>query len=248
MKIALLYVGDGQENEQAILHNVSGSAAYDAFVNSLGWEVDIATHDGYLGGLERSLINGTKATYYCTSTLEMIFHDVTKMPSDANDSKQVKKKRHIGNDHVHIIWNEHQRDYRIGTIGGDFGNAQIIVTPLRNGMYAIQIYRDTKVPLFGPLLDGMVVSQAVLGQLIRETAINAFRATVHTTNQAMFKHAYSQRAADIHTITQRHKASKWLVFLAPPQRNITQLTFSFLSQRSFENFMTKIFMPSEDVS
>jgi hypothetical protein len=248
MKIALLYVGDGQENEQAILHNVSGSAAYDAFVNSLGWEVDIATHDGYLGGLERSLINGTKATYYCTSTLEMIFHDVTKMPSDANDSKQVKKKRHIGNDHVHIIWNEHQRDYRIGTIGGDFGNAQIIVTPLRNGMYAIQIYRDTKVPLFGPLLDGMVVSQAVLGQLIRETAINAFRATVHTTTQAMFKHAYSQRAADIHTITQRHKASKWLVFLAPPQRNITQLTFSFLSQRSFENFMTKIFMPSEDVS
>ncbi|KAI9282378.1 hypothetical protein BC943DRAFT_328675 [Umbelopsis sp. AD052] len=226
MKIALLYVADGQEDEHAIFHNSSGSAEYEAFVNSLGWEVDIATHDGYLGGLERSLTNGTKTTYYCSSTLEMIFHDVTKMPSDAHDVKQVKKKRHIGNDHVHIVWNEHRRDYRIGTIGGDFGNAQIIVTPLVNGMYTIQIYRDSKVPLFGPLLDGMVVSQAVLGPLIRETAINAFRATVHTTNQALYKHAYSQRAADIHTITQRHKASKW----------------------SFEVFMSKIFIPNEDVS
>ncbi|KAJ2959225.1 hypothetical protein NQZ79_g5312 [Umbelopsis isabellina] len=209
MKIALLYVGDGQEDEQAILHNSSGSIAYDAFVNSLGWEIDIATHDGYLGGLERSLTNGTNTTYYCTSTLEMIFHDATKMPTDNSDPKQVKKKRHIGNDHVHIVWNEHHRDYRIGTIGGDFGNAQIIVTPLNNGMYAIQIYRDSKVPLFGPLLDGMVVSHAVLGQLIRETAINAFRATVHPISQALYKHAYSQRAADIHTITQRHKATKW---------------------------------------
>lgn len=91
MKIAVIYVGPGQEDEQSILHNSQGSPQYNAFVNSLGWEIDIATHTGYLGGLERNLTNGTRANYFCNSTLEMIFHDVTKMPTEADDPKQLKK-------------------------------------------------------------------------------------------------------------------------------------------------------------
>ncbi|RCI03744.1 Ral GTPase-activating protein subunit alpha-2, partial [Rhizopus stolonifer] len=192
MKIGLIYVAHGQEDEQTILQNSRGSEKYNAFVNSLGWEIDIATHTGYLGGLERNLTNGTRATYYCSSTIEMIFHDVTKMPTDASDPKQLKKKRHIGNDHVHIVWNEHDRDYRIDTIGGDFGNAQIIVTPLPNNLYSIQVYRDPKIPYFGPLFDRMIVSQAILGSLVRSTAIDAFRA-----------------ANDVKTITNRHKVTNW---------------------------------------
>jgi hypothetical protein len=91
MKIGLIYVGYGQEDEQSILQNSQGSERYNAFVNSLGWEIDIASHTGYLGGLERNLTNGSRATYYCSSTLEMIFHDVTKMPTDPSDPKQLKK-------------------------------------------------------------------------------------------------------------------------------------------------------------
>lgn len=97
MKIGLIYVGHGQEDEQSILQNNRGSERYNAFVNSLGWEIDIATHTGYLGGLERNLTNGTRAAYYCSSTIEMIFHDVTKMPTDTSDPKQLKKVRTIEN-------------------------------------------------------------------------------------------------------------------------------------------------------
>ncbi|KAG1471230.1 hypothetical protein G6F56_002246 [Rhizopus delemar] len=223
MKIGLIYVGNGQEDEQIILQNSQGSKGYNAFVNSLGWEIDIATHTGYLGGLERNLTNGSKATYYCSSTLEMIFHDVTKMPTDPSDPKQLKKKRHIGNDHVHIVWNEHERDYRTDTIGGDFGNAQIIVKPLPNSLYFVQIHRDSKVPYFGPLYDRMIVSQASLGPLVRSTAIDAFRATVHTNFYSFYKCVYAQRASDIRTITQRHKFATW----------------------SYEQFMEKVFMLEE---
>ncbi|KAJ3031844.1 Ral GTPase-activating protein subunit alpha-1, partial [Rhizophlyctis rosea] len=165
IKVAILYIAPGQEDEQLILRNDRASIEYNDFVSSLGWEVDLAGHAGYLGGLERNTATGSVATYYCTSTLEMIFHDVVKMPTDANDRKQVKKKRHIGNDHVHIIWNEHYRDYRRNTIGGDFGNAQIIVTPLPNGLYAIECNRDGKVSTFGPLQNRMVISKAALGPL-----------------------------------------------------------------------------------
>ena len=67
------------------------SLDYDNFVSSLGWTIDLATHPGYLGGLERNSTNGTTSVYYCTSTIELIFHDVTKMPTDPNDFKQLKK-------------------------------------------------------------------------------------------------------------------------------------------------------------
>ncbi|CAG8560446.1 13285_t:CDS:10 [Funneliformis mosseae] len=227
-KFALLYVGPGQEDEQSILRNTNGSEEYNEFVQSLGWEIDLTTHPGYLGGLERNASNGLTAIYYCTSTIEIIFHDVTKMPTDPIDPKQLRKKRHIGNDHVHIIWNEHFRDYRKGTIGGDFGNAQIVISPLPNGLYNVDIYRDSKIPPFGPLLHGMIISRSVLGPLVRMTAIQAYRNSLHINsinNSNVYQHPYMERAADIQMIMSRHKKNNC---------------------SSFESFMTKIFV-SEDL-
>ncbi|KAI8823428.1 uncharacterized protein EV422DRAFT_354445 [Fimicolochytrium jonesii] len=178
IKVAVIYVAPGQEDEHSIFRNESGSVEYEAFVSSLGWDVDLGSHPGFVGGLERSLANGKTATYFCTSTYEILFHDVTKMPVDQHDAKQLKKKRHIGNDQVHIVWNEHHRDYRRNTIGGDFGNAQIIVTPRTDGLYSIEVLRDEKVPSFGPLHNVTVVSKSILGPLVRQTALNAYRATL----------------------------------------------------------------------
>ncbi|KAJ3175950.1 Ral GTPase-activating protein subunit alpha-2 [Geranomyces variabilis] len=237
VKLAVIYVGPGQEDEQSIFHNAQGSPEYRDFVASLGWEVDLATHPGFLGGLERSGANGTTATYYCTSTFEMLFHDVTKMPVDAQDEKQLKKKRHIGNDQVHIVWNEHHRSYRRGTIGGDFGNAQLIVTPLPDGLYSITVLRDPKVPAFGPLHGPTVVTRRILAPLLRHTALNAYRAALadpmqtkhhhhshhhhqtpavkHSPSSASVgvphhaAHAFTTRREDIATIAERHRVAKW---------------------------------------
>ncbi|CAG8556335.1 13744_t:CDS:10, partial [Ambispora leptoticha] len=228
VKIALIYVGPGQEDEQSILHNTNGSPMYEEFVASLGWEIDLATHPGYLGGLERNSTNGATATYYCSSTLEIIYHNVIKMPTDPTDPKQLKKKRHIGNDHVHIVWNEHYRDYRRNTIGGDFGNVQIVITPLSNGMFAINLSRDQKIPLFGPLLNGMIISRNVLGSLVRMTAVQAFRNCLHHINapsNTMFQHPYIERLVDITKITGRHKNNKG---------------------NALETFMSRIFINDDD--
>ncbi|RKP05954.1 hypothetical protein THASP1DRAFT_19101, partial [Thamnocephalis sphaerospora] len=143
-KIGLLYVAPGQDTERAILGNDSASPMYHQFVASLGWEVDLRTHGGYRGRLEAEE-NHYTAVYYANSTTEIMYHDAIRMPTVADDSQQLKKKRHIGNDHVHIVWNEHRRDYRPDTIGGDFGNVQIIVTPRPNGLFAIDVFRDQRV-------------------------------------------------------------------------------------------------------
>ena len=89
-KVALIYVGQGQEDQNTILSNSQGSSLYDEFVESLGSLVELANHTGYMGGLDR-IANGQYAPYYCTPSTEVIFHDVTRMPTDLDDPKQLKK-------------------------------------------------------------------------------------------------------------------------------------------------------------
>ncbi|KAJ3260663.1 Ral GTPase-activating protein subunit alpha-2 [Boothiomyces macroporosus] len=207
-KFAIIYVGPDQEDEMSIFKNEAGSIEYDEFVKSLGWEINLAEHTGYTGGLDSNLVKGGICTYYCTSTVEMVFHDVTKMRIDKEDLKQVKKKRHIGNDHVHIVWNENRRDYKYDTIGGDFGNAQIIVTPLPNGLYAIDTYRDDQVQSFGPLQSRNMITKECLGPLVRKTAIQAYRAALSVdVTPGMETHPFTLRKQTISLIASRHKAN-----------------------------------------
>ncbi|KAI0244031.1 hypothetical protein L0F63_003320 [Massospora cicadina] len=216
VKAGLIYVADGQTAEADILCNQQPSPGYVAFAESLGWVVDLATHAGYLGGLERSGANGTTAVYFCDATKEIMFHDVTRMPNDPGDPQQVKKKRHIGNDSVHIVWNESRCDYSPCTIKGDFGNAQIVIHPLPRGMYDVRIYKDDHVGHFGPLHNGMVLSERVLPSLVRATAANAFRSIL--CNSVGYHHnaldSTVQRAHDIDALIRKHRDPT--IGLSPP--------------------------------
>lgn len=81
----------GQEDESSILRNSAGSYQYDEFVASLGWQIHLDDHPGYAGGLDASMVTDGLAVYYCSSTVEIIFHDATRMPTDSADPKQLKK-------------------------------------------------------------------------------------------------------------------------------------------------------------
>ncbi|OWK03400.1 hypothetical protein Celaphus_00007590 [Cervus elaphus hippelaphus] len=174
-KIAVFYIAEGQEDKCSILSNERGSQAYEDFVAGLGWEVDLSTHCGFMGGLQRNGSTGQTAPYYATSTVEVIFHVSTRMPSDSDDSL-TKKLRHLGNDEVHIVWSEHSRDYRSGIIPTAFGDVSIIIYPMKNHMFFIAITKKPEVPFFGPLFDGAIVSGKLLPSLICATCINASRA------------------------------------------------------------------------
>ena len=207
MKIAVLYVGPGQTDEASILRNSAGSPAYNHFVASLGWRIDVASHPGYLGGLERNGTTGNTAFYFCTSSVEVIFHDVTQMPTDHADARHLKKKRHIGNDHVHIVWNEHDAPYNPDTISGDFGSVQLVVTPLADGKFLVNVHRDAEIEFFGPATDGVLVSGFALGPLIRISAINGYRAILKSI-RTISKHPFTERQSDIKSIGMKYRQQK----------------------------------------
>uniref|UniRef100_A0ACB8EBX7 Ral GTPase-activating protein subunit alpha-2 n=1 Tax=Sphaerodactylus townsendi TaxID=933632 RepID=A0ACB8EBX7_9SAUR len=137
-KIAVFYVAEGQEDKCSILSNPRGSQAYEDFVAGLGWEVELSTHCGFMGGLQRNGSTGQTAPYYASSTVEVIFHVCTRMQSNSDDSL-TKKLRHLGNDEVHIVWSEHTRNYRRGIIPTDFGDVLIVIYPMKNRMFFIEI-------------------------------------------------------------------------------------------------------------
>ncbi|XP_077394615.1 ral GTPase-activating protein subunit alpha-2 isoform X4 [Festucalex cinctus] len=217
-KIAVFYIGEGQEDKCSILSNSGGSQPYEDFVSGLGWEVDLATHCGFLGGLQRNGSTGLTAPYYATSTVEAIFHVSTRMPSDSDDCL-TKKLRHLGNDEVHIVWSEHTRDYRRGIIPTDFGDVLVVIYPMENHMYFIQIMKKPQVPFFGPLFNGAIINGKLLPSLVRATCINASRAV--KSRLTLYQSFYEERALYLEAIVQNHR-----------------------EVMTFEDFASQVFSPS----
>jgi len=209
MKIGLICVKEGQEDQKIILRNDTAhrSPIYEELVNGLGWEVDVPSHKGYLGGLDKKMTTGPVALYYANSTMEVIFHEITLMPTVENDEQQILKKRHVGNDIVHIVWSEHCRNYKPDTITSQFNDAHIVIYPLPNGLFRVQIFRkEEKIPLFGPLIHGMAINKQLLAQLVRATAINANRYVRYNTEGYM--RPYPTRQKQLAEITSRYKTNK----------------------------------------
>nr|XP_014340065.1 PREDICTED: ral GTPase-activating protein subunit alpha-1 [Latimeria chalumnae] len=200
-KIAVFYVAEGQEDKHSILTNTGGSQEYEDFVAGLGWEVNLTNHCGFMGGLQRNKSTGLTTPYFATSTVEVMYHVSTRMPSDSDDSL-TKKLRHLGNDEVHIVWSEHSRDYRRGIIPTEFGDVLIIIYPMKNHMYTIQIMKKPEVPFFGPLFDGAIVDGKVLPAMVCATAINASRALKSLI--PLYQNFYEERARYLETIIQHH--------------------------------------------
>ncbi|KAM9570956.1 ral GTPase-activating protein subunit alpha-2-like isoform 1-T1 [Salvelinus alpinus] len=217
-KIAVFYIREGQEDKCSILSNSAGSQAYEDFVSGLGWEVDLATHCGFMGGLQRNGSTGHTAPYYATSTVEVILHVSTRMPSNSDDCL-TKKLRHLGNDEVHIVWSEHSRDYRRGIIPTDFGDVLIIVYPMKNHTFFIQIMKKPQVPFFGPLFNGAIVTGMLLPSLVRATCINASRAV--KSRLTLYQSFYEERALYLEAIVQNHR-----------------------EVMTFEDFASQVFSPS----
>ncbi|XP_061467651.1 ral GTPase-activating protein subunit alpha-1 isoform X7 [Rhineura floridana] len=200
-KIAVFYVAEGQEDKHSILTNTGGSQAYEDFVAGLGWEVNLTNHCGFMGGLQKNKSTGLTTPYFATSTVEVMFHVSTRMPSDSDDSL-TKKLRHLGNDEVHIVWSEHTRDYRRGIIPTEFGDVLIVIYPMKNYMFSIQIMKKPEVPFFGPLFDGAIVNGKILPIVVRATAINASRALKSLI--PLYQNFYEERARYLQTIVEHH--------------------------------------------
>ncbi|XP_021202849.2 probable Rho GTPase-activating protein CG5521 isoform X1 [Bombyx mori] len=199
-KVAVIYVGKGQETRNEILSNRCGSPAYEAFLAALAWEVELESHVGFTGGL-RGGGAGVSAPYAATLTFEALFHVATRMPADTPDAI-LNKTRHLGNDEVHVVWSEHWRPYKRDTLPTQFCDVLIVLYPLPGGLLRCTITRKPDVGAFGPVWEESVVGVAGGAALVRG-AVTAGGRAVRAT-MPLYQHAYTERARCLDALTHHH--------------------------------------------
>ncbi|XP_040576588.1 tuberin [Lepeophtheirus salmonis] len=179
-KIGVLYIGPNQVNDEVgILRNISGSSRYTDFLDGLGnliniRNIDKSTH--FIGGLDSEEGDGNFAYMWEDDVMQVIFHVATLMPNHDNDPQANKKKRHIGNNYVAIVYNDsrnHSESYKMGTVRGKFISACIVITPLDQGSnrVCVDCKPELKEPL-GHVMDPKIVSDKSLSILVRQWALH----------------------------------------------------------------------------
>jgi len=106
-KFGVLYVKDGQTEENQYFNNVDYSDGFRQFLNVIADEVDLKGFTGFAGGLDCKN-NSTGLTSYHTTfeNIQIMLHVSTLLPYFPKDLQQVERKRHLGNDVVIIIYKE----------------------------------------------------------------------------------------------------------------------------------------------
>ncbi|XP_050530859.1 ral GTPase-activating protein subunit alpha-1 isoform X4 [Daktulosphaira vitifoliae] len=237
-KIAIIYVAEGQEDKISIISNAGGSQAYEDFISALAWEVELETHNGFLGGLQRNKNAGTTMPYYSTSFLEVVFHVATRMPTTSNQEAYIQKARHLGNDEVHIVWSEHFKDYRRGIIPTEFCDVLIVIYPLPNKLFRIQVSRKPEVPYFGPLYNEVIVQKSILANVVRCTAINA--SCAKRSMIPFYQQYYEERWRSLDMVMKNYKhLSTYEEFISnvySPLQTTSQFQQPFSSRNSIDKF------------
>jgi len=176
-KLGVLYVGEGQaDNERAILGNRYGSSRYAAFLNGLGSLVylpEVNTSKVFLGGLSCKDGDGEFAYVWQEDAMQVVYHTATLMPNRETDPQFNKKKRHIGNDFVSIVYNESGRGYTMGTVKGQFIYAVVLIEPLDFQSNKISVLAKPELAEYlNHLSSGKVVSDHNVSMLVRQIALH----------------------------------------------------------------------------
>ncbi|KAI8599710.1 hypothetical protein EDD21DRAFT_416527 [Dissophora ornata] len=225
--VSVYFAQSGDIGYDELIHGSPGGVSKDfsRFLDCLGWPIQVETHTGYLGNLNKELCQTTP--YFADRNCEVIFHvPYLIRPSSSEmsmmqDHRVVDRFRSVNaQDQVAIVWIE-DRERMVNVLPLIDQNVMIfiLIHPLEGdsagGLFWIRILiqgahttagsvRLAANPLMiGPLADGMLVSRHSLGSLVRNTAISADKACRMMTDS--YTEPSAVRARYIQEILQMHQ-------------------------------------------
>ena len=197
-KVGIMYVAPGQTTEEEILQNTYGSPAYTRFLEGIGRLINLRGQmDVYAGGLDPDE-DGEYAYAWWDDNSQVLYHTATLMPTDPHDKYSSKKKRHIGNDLVRIVWNDSGLPYRFDTLATQFQFVNVVIEPHSKGVIAafsdnvheneyfkVTVQRAPGMPEFSPVGEFKLISAQELPLLVRQLSLLSdwFAFVFQTTEQ-----------------------------------------------------------------
>ena len=168
-------------HSEEILSSTPSSTKYLNFIKKLGVCIRLKDYAGFNGGLDTSQdLDGKFTVSRNSETQQIIFHVATMMPNIfSNDKFMVNnKKRHLGNDNVHIVFNESETPYDPNTLSGEFNFVQIEINPLGKSYYRIIVHKKEDLFFDGLFSFNQIVTKKSLIPMLLSIAINADNASM----------------------------------------------------------------------
>ncbi|XP_066574878.1 signal-induced proliferation-associated protein 1 isoform X2 [Amia ocellicauda] len=156
-KVGVMYCRAQQSTEEDMYNNESAGPAFEEFLDLLGDRVRLKGFEKYRAQLDtKTDSTGTHSLYTRYQDYEVMFHVSTMLPYTANNTQQLLRKRHIGNDIVTIVFQEPGAlPFTPKTIRSHFQHVFIIVRVhqpcTEHTYYRVAVTRSKDIPLFGPL-------------------------------------------------------------------------------------------------
>ncbi|XP_029704321.1 signal-induced proliferation-associated 1-like protein 1 [Takifugu rubripes] len=156
-KVGVMYCRAGQSSEEDMYNNESSGPAFEEFLDLLGERVRLKGWEKYRAQLDNKTDStGTHSLYTRYQDYEIMFHVSTMLPYTANNTQQLLRKRHIGNDIVTIVFQEPGAlPFTPKSIRSHFQHVFIIVQVHERctdkTYYRVAVTRSKDIPLFGPL-------------------------------------------------------------------------------------------------
>ncbi|KAM6961299.1 signal-induced proliferation-associated 1-like protein 1 [Aplochiton taeniatus] len=158
VKVGVMYCRAGQSSEEEMYNNEHAGPALEEFLLLLGDKVRLKGFTKYRAQLDtKTDSTGTHSLYTSFKDYELMFHVSTMLPYTPNNKQQLLRKRHVGNDIVTIVFQEHgAHPFTPKTVRSQFQHVFIIVRAHNpcsdNTGYSVAVTRSQDVPSFGPPL------------------------------------------------------------------------------------------------
>ncbi|PRP77469.1 RapGAP/RanGAP domain-containing protein, partial [Planoprotostelium fungivorum] len=186
-KFGVLYVKEGQVEENAMYQNVDGSADLDEFLKFMGTTIKLKGWDGYRGGLDtKSDTTGTQTIFTKHLGWPIIFHISTMLPFYPNDTQQLERKRHLGNDVCVVVFKDGPEPFLPSTSKSEFNHVFAVIckdhtVQSETTHYKISFAYKGGIGMADPLLPGPASFPATqaLRELILTKLINAERRAMY---------------------------------------------------------------------
>lgn len=219
-KIGIIYVGRGQTKQSEILANTYGSPEYVAFLENLGDLVRLKDNANiYTGGLDSVADEDGEFAYARREKItQIIFHTCTLMPTRLDtDPECNRKKSHIGNDFVNVIWNSSNHPYDPATVPSEFNFINIVVSPdayqvsrssdtgtrQKEAFYKVKLLPKKGLPAITPITEWQLISASQVSNFVRTIAVHCnIYAQIHHA-QGQYTSMWRQRLERITTLRQR---------------------------------------------
>ncbi|KAM6970688.1 signal-induced proliferation-associated protein 1 isoform 2-T3 [Aplochiton taeniatus] len=156
-KVGVMYCRADQSSEEDMYNNESSGPAFEEFLDLLGERVRLKGWEKYRAQLDtKTDSTGTHSLYTRYQEYEIMFHVSTMLPYTSNNTQQLLRKRHIGNDIVTIVFQEPGAlPFTPKAIRSHFQHVFIIIQVhepcTENTYYRVAVTRSKDIPLFGPL-------------------------------------------------------------------------------------------------